>query len=214
MASLIRKLGLSIAFIVALGLVRVDRSFADVTNSADIDASSPPPGVGTIDEYVGRSSSFNRPAQKPSNVPQLGISVLPGDGRLESGEQLSGLKVLSVDQRGAGYDAGIRGRQIRVGKAAEEVGATVLVVGAAAFFPPAIFGVPFLMQMQSPRSYDVLVAVDGQRVQDVNELESSLREAKPGETIYVTIIRNGHRIQLRVPMPGVVSASSSGASNN
>jgi len=101
-----------------------------------------------------------------------------------------------------------------VTKAAAEVGATVLVVGAAAFFPPAIFGVPFLMQMQSPRSYDVLVAVDGERVQDVDELENSLREAKAGETIYLTIIRSGRRVQLRVPMPGVMSASSSGASNN
>jgi S1-C subfamily serine protease len=208
MASLIRRLGLSIAIIAALGVVSVDRSFADVTNSADLDASSPPPGVGTVDEYVGRSSSFNRPTQRPANVPQLGLSVLTGVGRLESGAQLSGLNVISVDQRGAGYDAGIRGRQIRVGKAAEEVGATVLVVGAAAFFPPAIFGVPLLMQMQSPRSYDVLVAVDGERVQDVDELANSLREAKAGETIYVTIIRNGHRVQLRISMPNAVSASS------
>jgi len=127
--------------------------------------------------------------------------------RLVSGQQLSGLAVSSVDQEGPGYDAGIRAEHIRAARAAVQVGATVLVIGAAAFFPPAIFGVPLLAQMQTPRAYDVIVAVDAERIQDVSELEYSLRKAMAGETIYLTIIRNGRRMQLQLPMPGIISTS-------
>jgi S1-C subfamily serine protease len=190
---------------------------ADATNGAALDASvqPPPPGVGTIDDYVGQRGGFGiAAAPARAEVPLLGITVFRDRGKLASGEELDGLAVTSVDKLGPGYKAGIRAQRIEAKRAAEEVGATVLVLGAAAFFPPTLFVVPMLARMPSTKTYDVIVAIDAQRIEDVEELESSLRNATAGETIYLTIIRDGQRLQLRMPMPDLVSASASSVPKN
>jgi S1-C subfamily serine protease len=202
----------SVAVVCAVEFGSIRAGCADATNGAALDASvqPPPPGVGTIDEYVGQRGGFGRTAPARAQIPILGISVFRDQGKLASGEELDGLAVTSVDKLGPAYKAGIRAQHIVVKSAAEEVGATVLVLGAAAFFPPTLFVVPMLARMPSTKTYDVIVAIDAQRIQDVEELESSLRSATAGETIYLTIIRDGRRLQLRMPMPDVVSASASG----
>jgi len=138
----------------------------------------------------------------------LGISVFRSEAELVTGQQLNGLAVATVDEKSLAFEGGIRAQRIKVGRAAAEVGATVLLLGAAAVFPPAVFGVPLLARMSAPKAYDVIVAVDAERVQDLNELEEHLRNAKTGETIYMTLIRDGRRVQLSIPLPSIVSLSS------
>jgi S1-C subfamily serine protease len=66
-------------------------------------------------------------------------------------------------------------------------------------------GVPLLVKMPSPRISDVIVAVDAERIRDISELGDYLRNAKAGETLYLTIIRDGRRVQLGIPIPTVAS---------
>jgi hypothetical protein len=197
---------------VALALVcgSVSIGLADATNSTSDSSIATPSNVGSVDDYMNNRVSSYAPAEKPSYVALLGISVFKNDGKLASGQKISGLAVTSVDQAGPGYDAGIRAQRLQMTKAAGQVGAAALVVGAAAFFPPVLLGVPMLAKkMGSPRAYDVIVAIDGERIREVSELEDSLHKAKAGETIYVTIIREGQRVQLRVPMRAIASAPTS-----
>jgi S1-C subfamily serine protease len=199
-------ISLSIALALVCGSVSI--GLADATNSGATDSSiSVPPNLGSVDDYV-KNREYPYPGSAlPSYVPLLGISVFRNEGKLASGQRLSGLAVTSVDKSSPAYDAGIRAQRLKKTKVAAQIGAAALCVGASVFFPPAVIGIPLLARnMGSPRAYDVIVAIDAERIRDVNELENSLRYVKAGETIYVTIIREGQRVQLRVPMPAVVSA--------
>jgi len=158
-----------------------------------------PPNVGSIPEYMHNGGN---PAQS-SYLPLIGIHVFEGPGKLASGQPLSGISVISVDRPGPGDNAGLRAQHVRVLRAATEVGLGVVCVGATLIFPPAILGVPLIQQMDSATAYDVIVAVDAERTRNIIELEDSLRKVKAGETIYVTIIRDGQREQLRVVAPAI-----------
>jgi S1-C subfamily serine protease len=208
--ALIPRLIFLFAVALAVQFASIRCGTADQTNSSNLDASvnAPPPGVGNIDEYVGQRGGFGMTAPAHAQIAPLGITVFRDRGKLASGEELDGLAVTSVDKLGPAYKAGIRAQRIQAKKAAEEVGATVLVLGAAAFFPPTLFVIPMLARMPSTKTYDVIVAIDARRVADVEELEDALRNATAGETIYLTLIRDGRRLQLRMPMPDVISASS------
>lgn len=199
-----------ISLAVALALVcgSVGIGLADATNSTASDSSiSMPSNLGSVDDYVKNRDYPYLGSAPPSYVPRLGISVFQNEAKLASGQKLSGLAVNSVDQAGPGHDAGIKEGRLQMTKAAGQVGAVALVVGAAAFFPPVLLGIPMLTnKMGSPRAYDVIVAIDAERIRDVSELENSLRKATAGETIYMTIIREGQRVQLRVPIRALASA--------
>ncbi|HVN27802.1 MAG TPA: PDZ domain-containing protein [Candidatus Binataceae bacterium] len=172
---------------------------------------STPPGVGSIDDYVGDNGSVGLAGPLASYVPMLGIAVFRGGGKLADGRQMNGLAVSVVDHQGPAYDAGVRAAHVRMGTTAAKIGATVLIFGAGAVFPPALLGLPLVSQINNTKAFDVIVAVDAERIRDVNELENSLRRAKAGETVYLTVIRDGRRVQLHMAMPAVhevLSASS------
>ncbi len=154
------------------------------------------PKLGSVTEYMTEGGN-----PRTSYLPILGINVFAGRGELASGQKLSGMSVTSVDHLGPGDEAGIRDAHIRAFSAAMQMGATVLLAGAILAFPPIIVGVQMIPQVNSPKAYDVIVAVDGERTRNINELENCLRSVKTGETIYVTIIRDGQREQLRVLPP-------------
>lgn len=199
----IRPILLSLAVALIFELGSVNLVLADVNDSTALDVSTPP-NLGSIGEYA-RDTGAPRSAIA-SYFPLLGISVFSGNGRLGSGQVLSGLVVTSVDQWGIGYTGGIRGPHIQISRASAQLGVIVFVVGAAAIFPPAMLGIPLLAKMPSPKISDVIVAVDAERIRDVSELGDYLRNSKAGETLYLTIIRDGRRVQLGVPIPAVASS--------
>jgi S1-C subfamily serine protease len=47
----------------------------------------------------------------------------------------------------------------------------------------------------------MIIGVDGTRVTDLPDLENSLRDVQPGETVYLSLIHNGAREQLPVLIP-------------
>jgi predicted metalloprotease with PDZ domain len=50
-------------------------------------------------------------------------------------------------------------------------------------------------------NYDLIIGVDGNRVTNFMDFHDQLREAQPGETVYLNILRGGKRLQLPVEMP-------------
>lgn len=87
---------------------------------------------------------------------------------------------------------------------ATKVGLGVFLVGATLFFPPAILGLPLISRMDNSKAYHVIVAVDAEQTRNITELERSLRDAKAGQTIYSTIVRDGRREQLQLTAPAIV----------
>jgi S1-C subfamily serine protease len=65
-------------------------------------------------------------------------------------------------------------------------------------FPPAIVVVPIVESVPLHESYDLIIGVDGLRVATFLEFYDRMRDARPGEIVYLNVLRNGHRVQ--VPM--------------
>ncbi len=180
--------------LLSIGASPMDTEAAD--SFAQNTSEGAPPNVGSVAEYMTEGGN-----PRMSYLPMLGLSVFAGRGELASGQNFSGMSVTSVDHPGPGDDAGIRAEHIEALLAAMEMGASVLLAGAILAFPPVMVGVQMIPQVGDPKAYDVIVAVDSERTRNINELENCLRKVKTGETIYLTIIRDGQRKQLRVVAP-------------
>jgi len=70
-------------------------------------------------------------------------------------------------------------------------------------FPPAIILLPAFASLPIGRDGDLIIAVDGSRVTNVVDFEDDIRDAQPGEILYLTVVRAGARLQLRVFIPPV-----------
>ncbi|HJU28705.1 MAG TPA: PDZ domain-containing protein, partial [Candidatus Binataceae bacterium] len=67
--------------------------------------------------------------------------------------------------------------------------------------PPAVVAVPILDQVHVGESYDLIVAVDGSRVTNFLDFEDRMRDVRPGEIVYLSIVRDGNRVQVPVHVP-------------
>jgi len=147
------------------------------------------PSIGTLRDYmVGDGET----------VSPLGIAVRADERTLSSGEKQSGLLVIAVESGGPAAKAGLMSTHKRIKTVVEAAS-----IAGALFFPPAMMLVPILESTRAGESYDLIVGVDGNRVTDVLDFEDCLRDALPGEIVYLSIVRNGQRIQVRVPLPPV-----------
>jgi S1-C subfamily serine protease len=74
-------------------------------------------------------------------------------------------------------------------------------VAASLVFPPAVLAVPVIETIQLGENYDLIIGVDGNRVTNFMDFQDQLRDAQPGETVYLNILRSGKRLQVPVEMP-------------
>ena len=149
------------------------------------------PGIGSIAEFM---------AENENEVPQLGLAVRQDQRKLNSGEAITGLLVESVSPASPAAIAGIKGFQRKVLTAIEAV---AMVAGMA--FPPAApvsMLVPVLESAHVGEHYDLIVAVDGYRVSNTMDFQDCMRDAQPGQTVYLSVVRDGKRMQVPVKMPG------------
>jgi len=161
----------------------------DVNISAAPDGSavSPDPSIGNLQDYL---------TGEDETVFPLGLVVRADQRTLSSGERQSGLLVIGVESGGPAAKAGLRSTHKRIKTVVE-----VASIAGALFFPPVMMIVPILESTQAGESYDLIVGVDGTRVTGVLDLEDCLRDAQPGEIVYLSIVRNGERVQVPVPLP-------------
>lgn len=130
--------------------------------------------------------------------PYLGIGVQTIYSNDRPGGLVTGLEVVSVDRNSPAATAGLRGRgkMTSVG----ESGATV-----GGLMPPLnLFVMPLLKKTGSlGEGGDLIVAIDDRRVANDLDLQSELEALKPGDTIYLTIVRptkDGPQQTLKVPI--------------
>jgi S1-C subfamily serine protease len=68
------------------------------------------------------------------------------------------------------------------------------------FFPPAALGAVIVQNANIGESYDLIIAIDGQRTRNVQELRQALADAASGELVYLVLVRAGRRYNVVVAL--------------
>jgi S1-C subfamily serine protease len=143
------------------------------------------PGDSTSSIEPNFRSNQNGNGFRPHNRPSLGITVRYDSVCFKGGEE-HGLEVLSVDPNSPAERAGVHGPADKPGTvaAAETIAGIVPILGK-------------IVQNQVDNSAgahgDLIVAIDDQRVHGEDDLQRALNQLKPGDTMYLTVLR---------PLPG------------
>ena len=153
-----------------------------------------PSGTGTIEEYVRDENAREKnPPEGVREIPDIGIEVCDGTGKLQSGALLRGPIVTSVIPDGPAGRAGLKNQR----DIARPVLMGVFIAGALVF-PPAFFGAAVVASSNIGESHDTIVAVDSERTRDVQELEDAIDRSREGPILYLSVIRGGRRSQIQV----------------
>lgn len=148
------------------------------------------PGIGSAEDFL---------IEGEDSVLPLGIRLRPDRRRLKSGETAAGLLVLAVTSGGPADKAGVKPYRHTARSTLEAVS-----VAGAFFFPPAMLLVPVLESTQVGDSYDMIIGVDGFRVTTALDFEDCMRDVQPGEIVYLSVVRDGRRLQVPVTVPNLV----------
>jgi hypothetical protein len=147
--------------------------------------------VGSSDDYV-REQHLGRIRK----VPELGLEVAEGTGRLATGRCLRGIRVIRVIPEGPAAQAGLRSEET-LGKSAL---AGAFLAGGL-LFPPALFVGLVIASSDIGDSHDTIIALDAERTSDVRELENAIGRSRKGPIVYLSVIRGGKRNQIRILLP-------------
>jgi len=175
-------------------------------------AGAPPPGTAEIDPTANAEAVYYEAQQNPQMIdPQLhslqefmsegpetsplGLDLHEDQRKLNSGEIANGLVIVGVRAGSPAAKVGLRS----CGHTERAV-VTGVAVAAAMFFPPAVMAIPFIEQANLGDTYDMIIGVDGNRVTNFLDFEDRMRDLQPGETVYLSIVRNGNRMQVPVPV--------------
>src|SRR5579875_4129370 len=134
-------------------------------------------------------------SEEPVEVPSLGIMVRDGTATLDGGESMSGAEVVDIAPHSPAAKALGTHEVSHVLVNGALIGAGV---ASAVLFPPAIVVVAMIAHSNLGRSSDLIVGVDGYRVRNTMDMMQSVADLRPGDTVYMAIVRSGHRFQLPV----------------
>jgi hypothetical protein len=135
-------------------------------------------------------------------ISPLGVEVREDQRKLKSGETPTGLLIVSVTSGSPAAKAGLHAH----------TDTTRNVLGGAAIagalvFPPVVLLAPIIASVPLGESYDLIIAIDGWRVMNFVEFEDRLHDLQPGEIVYLSVIRNGSRLQVSVKIPQDVASA-------
>lgn len=165
---------------------------AAAPGAGDADSKQNADDQGTNDDIVlyKSYSGPQPPTLHAGPLPYLGISVHSTIVVQSNGERRHVLEVLSVDANSPAAAAGIKG-----GGNPTNLGASSLT--ASAMFGPAQELVAPLLQKtgQLGRQGDLIVAADDNRVESEDDLAGELSRLKPGDTLWLTVLRKSAKGQ-------------------
>jgi len=171
---------------------------SDVSSLED----SRPQGVMPLSEFLRLRRQRLRPLSeylwdvptKREDVDRLGIEVEDAIDRFE-GHDVFGVEVLNVRQSSPAALAGLRSRKAAVSMVLK----TITLVGTLAFVPTR-FIYDWVSETGAGDWHDLIIGVDGERVQYVSELENALGQVEEGDIVYLTLLRSGKRVQVPVSL--------------
>jgi len=149
-------------------------------------AALPAPKLHTLQEFMAEAN----------DISPLGVELREDRRKLSSGQQADGLLIVKVNKDSPAAHAGLHGYST--------AGHSVLegaAVAAAMVFPPAILAIAIIEGTHVGESYDMIIGVDGKRVTNYLDFEDEMRDAKPGDVVYLSVVRNGKRMQIPVHLP-------------
>jgi hypothetical protein len=151
------------------------------------------PPVATLNEFLTNGDYTSL----------LGVQVREASARLRSGVEVEGLQVEAVLPNSPAARAGIRPY-----RAAAHYMIDGVFAAASFVFPPAMLLLVVADQSRVGTSYDLIIGVDGVRVTNILEFDDQLRNCKPGDIVYVNLVRDGKRLQIPVEVPRSTSTAS------
>lgn len=162
-----------------------DRNFNPGESDTSVDSNFRPGtenGTGDIGSGLGRQGNddYNN---RPHARPYLGITVAYRSMCFNGGEE-HGLEVLTIDPNSPAAQAGLHAKS-----GVSAVGAAVTTLSS--FLPGGSILANKALESSGAvgQDGDLIVAVDDKRVRDQSDLESAMSRLKPGDTMYLTVIR-------------------------
>ncbi|MGO9265828.1 MAG: PDZ domain-containing protein [Candidatus Binataceae bacterium] len=159
---------------------------ADMTGVAPADLyGAPEPDAGNADATAGK-------------LPYLGIAVQYIVSNDTPGREVHGLEVVGVDPASPAEQAGLHGRGQLT-----KLGASGATAGAL-FAPLDLVIMPLLKRAGDlGEDGDLIIAIDDNRVESESDLKNALAVLKPGDVIYLTLVRQhqgGAHETLKLPV--------------
>jgi hypothetical protein len=157
---------------------------------------------------LGSTRDFVEEGQgtSPQTLP-IGFEVRESSCRLKTGEQIDGLLIMKVYKDSPAAKAGLQPY-----KNAKEHALQAVAIGAGIAFPPAMLltmvALPMIEYTEMGKSYDMIIGVDGARVNNFFDFEERMRSVQPGELVYLNLVRNGKRMQIAIPIPALSTSAS------
>ena len=164
---------------------------------AGYDALNPPPPPA-----VPELHSLREFLDEMTGTSALGAELREDHATLRSGERINGLAVVSVGEGSPAAHAGLHPCAGTTHAVLEGATMTVSLV-----FPPVILALEFIDYNHVGESFDLIIGVDGTRVCDFDQFEQQTRALKPGDRVYLNVVRDGARLQIPVDIPPSKQAS-------
>jgi hypothetical protein len=130
----------------------------------------------------------------------FGMQLREARRTLKSGEEADGLLVTAVEKGSPAAAVGLHAYTHNVHDALT----AAAMVGAVFSGGLAVVVIPALDYMQVGESYDMIIGVDGSRVTNFIGFQDRMRDLQPGEVIYLSVVRDGKRLQVTMPVPANV----------
>lgn len=154
-------------------------------------------------EVQQQLQSLQQFLEEGDNSTTIGMVVREGHRKIDNGGEVAGLLIVSVMAGSPAAEAGLHG--VRTGAHVVLEGAAV---AASLFFPPAIMAVALVDGTGVGESYDMIIAVDSVRVTNFLDFSDRMRQVQPGDIVYLSVLRNGRRMQFQVKVPGSIPPGS------
>jgi PDZ domain len=163
-----------------------DRNFNPGEDTSSIDPNFRPGtenGTGDVDSNQNGDRNGNGYGHQPHARPYLGITVQYVSKCYNGGEE-HGLEVLTIDPNSPAAQAGLQARSGMTAIGAAVTTLTGILPGGSILTSKALSTTGAMGQ-----GGDLIVAVDDKRVRDQSDLENAMARLKPGDTMYLTVIR-------------------------
>jgi len=163
-----------------------DRNFNPGEDTSSIDPNfrqGTENGTGDVDNNGNGTGNGASDSNQPHARPYLGITVQYTTMCYLGGEE-HGLEVLTIDPNSPASQAGLQARSGMTAVGAALTTLTGILPGGSILATKALGSTGAVGQ-----GGDLIVAVDDKRVRDQSDLETAMEKLKPGDTMYLTVIR-------------------------